>query len=132
MSLEIKKFKVDITYHKIIDGVVEEITIGDNIYRLVKSELKPEKQNIKKRISKKPKDSLEFSETYKIWITEDTVKKVMQAINHVELNYIPVFESIHKQSGLTISKCRAALQYLCKKGTIKGKRDRKTRIVIYR
>ena len=150
MSLDIKKFKADITYHKVIDGIVEEIIIEKDIYRLVRPEseataeddgyqlklIKPEtkivetNQEREKKESRRITGALELSETYRVWVTEKLVSKVKQAIQHVELNYVPTSETIRKQTGLSMSKCQATLQYLLRKNMIRFEKDEK-HIVIY-
>ena len=115
MSLEIKKFKVDIIYHKITDGILEEIKIGDDIYRLVRSETKPE---IKKQKGRKGK-ILGVEDTYGVKIYSNEVTLVLDELLKKECSTIEIVDQI----GLKKSRVGAIIKWLKNHGIIKRKRN---------
>lgn len=128
--MEIKSLKVDVTYNRIIDGIVEEISIDDDIYRLVKPETmaetdleikkeEPELEHVpkiepeKEKFDRAPEGAIKHCETYRVWVTKDMIRKVIMAIEHVECDYVPSSDNIQKRTGLSLSRCRATLKFLC-------------------
>jgi len=130
MTLEIKKLKVDVGYHKIEDGIVEEVDIDGDIYKLVKPEMEPEnetkpetpKTEVKHR-KRSRKGVIGFSKSYRINIIKKDVGKVLMAIQHVELKYKPTTEMIGNETGLTKHRVLAVLAWLRDKAVIKRTTD---------
>lgn len=126
MNLEIKPIKIDIIFHKIMDGIVEEISIEGNVYKLMKSDPASEtKIAMEEPGHYKPEDGVEFNESYRVWITQKDIDRVILALNHVEFDYKRNMKSIQRQSKMPLLKCKATLNYLCRIGKVTKKRDQR-------
>lgn len=123
MGIDVKKIKVEIIYHKVIDKVVEEIDINGSIYRLVHPETKPDVEPEEKSKKRNTKDVIGYSESYKIDIDKDDTNKVLMALRQVRQGYKPTTEMISRETGFKKHHVLAILGWLKDEAIIKRTTD---------
>lgn len=132
--MDIKKMKIDVVYHKIEDGIVEEIKIEEDIYRLVHpgderkiEEKKEEKELFAAKEKKEP--NLDVESTYKngkilgrdnsysINIVKSDVNAVLDSLKSGN----KTLSSIAEATGLKPYRVGGTLHWLRSKSIIKRK-----------
>lgn len=80
----------------------------------------PDKQRYGRR---KPKGAIGRDKVYSRWIMKDELQKVIQAMNKVELGYVPDTFSIASEVKMKVDSVRAILHYMKVNGLAKSKRQ---------
>ena len=111
--------KVEAEIWEMKDGKIVSVKLDDTILTAKEFINTPKKHTYKK----KPKKDAYFSKTYGIYITEDEIKRVRNAINKVSYGYKPTFSSVANVSGVKKSRLSAIIDYLKKRENLRTEVD---------